>query len=342
MFKLNFVKNIIKNIDKKALLIGIIVIVVIVAGALVYAKSNNGFNWNFSFGMSNDEIAKKAIDYINNNGLAQSAASLVSVSEESGLVKMRIKIGADEFDSYVTKDGKFLFPTALKMEGNKNSESQSDQPSDEQIKQTCDTMKKTANPAVEAYIVSQCPYGLQMQRVLADVVKNIPDLAQNIFVRYMGAVSNGKITSMHGDEEAQENLRQICIRDEQRSKYWNYVSCYIKAGDSSGCSASTGIDKSKLSSCMTDSSRGLAYAKEDFNLNDKYSVQGSPTLILNGEQVSEFDFGGRSSEAIKTLICCASSSQPGFCSTELNTASAAPSFSETYEGSGSSGSASCE
>jgi hypothetical protein len=33
-------------------------------------------------------------------------------------------------------------------------------------------------------------------------------------------VKNGKIASMHGDEEAKENLRQICIREEQKDKYW--------------------------------------------------------------------------------------------------------------------------
>lgn len=336
MFKLNSVKNIIKNIDKKAFFIGLIVIVVIIVGAFAYNKS--GLNL---FGMSKEKIAQKAIDYINNNGLAQSTASLVNVSEESGLVKIKIKIGDNEFDSYISKDGKFLFPTALNMDEGEENSSENDQVSEEDVKQTCDSMQKTDSPVLEAYVVSQCPYGLQMQRVLADVVANVPDLAQNILVRYIGDVSGGKINSMHGDGEAQENLRQICIRDEQRSKYWNYVSCYIKAGDSAGCLTSSGIDNSKLSSCMTDSSRGLAYAKEDFDLNSQYDVQGSPTLVINGAQVSEFNFGGRTSDAIKTIICCASSSEPGYCSTELNTTSAASSFSETYGGSGSNNSASC-
>jgi len=40
---------------------------------------------------------------------------------------------------------------------------------------------------------------------------------------------NNTIKSMHGAAEAQENLRQICIREEQSGKYWDYVRCYIEA-----------------------------------------------------------------------------------------------------------------
>jgi hypothetical protein len=37
--------------------------------------------------------------------------------------------------------------------------------------------------------------------------------------RYIGTVSGTTITAMHGEAEAKENLRQICIREEQSTKY---------------------------------------------------------------------------------------------------------------------------
>jgi hypothetical protein len=93
---------------------------------------------------------------------------------------------------------------------------------------------------------------------------------------------------------------------------------------------------------MTTASRGLAYAQSDFDLANKYGVQGSPTLILNEQEVSEYDFGGRTSEAVKSLLCCGFSQKPDTCSTKLSETSAASSFSATYEGTGSSNSnASC-
>lgn len=114
----SFFNNIIKNMDKNTILTGVAVIVIIIAGAATFMWSS-GYSLSdlgLGFGLSNDRIAKKAISYINDNGIAQGAASLVNVSEESGLVKIKIKIGDNEFDSYATRDGKLLFPTALKMD----------------------------------------------------------------------------------------------------------------------------------------------------------------------------------------------------------------------------------
>ncbi len=63
---------------------------------------------------SPEDLAQKAIDYINKNILSEGiTASLVSVVEESGLYKIHIKIGEEEYDSYVSKDGKLLFPSGF-------------------------------------------------------------------------------------------------------------------------------------------------------------------------------------------------------------------------------------
>ncbi|MDP2741239.1 MAG: hypothetical protein Q8O66_00940 [bacterium] len=337
MLKLNFIKN----LNKNTLLIAVAVVGIIVTGVLILANSNLG-NLPFKIGgskLSNEAIAQKSLDYINKNLLNGQTAVLVSTSEESGLIKLKIKIDESEFDSYSTKDGKLLMPyKAINMDESveQPAQEQNTEPTAENIKQTCDTLEKTDSPVVEAYVVSKCPFGLQMQRILADVVKNAPELNKNIMVRYMGSISDGKIIAMHGDAEAQENLRQICIRDEQRSKYWNYVSCHIKAGDVNNCLGSAGIDQNKLSGCISDKNRGLVYAKEDFDLNTKYDVKGSPTLVLNGANISESSFGGRTSESLKSMICCASSNKPEACSKTLETTQAAASFSETY-GSSSSG-----
>ncbi|MCX6723517.1 MAG: hypothetical protein NT094_05690, partial [Candidatus Staskawiczbacteria bacterium] len=175
-----------------------------------------------------------------------------------------------------------------------------------------------------------CPYGLQMQRAMVDAVKNMPSLAQYIKARYIGSVSGSTITSMHGDAEAKENLRQICIREEQPAKYWNYVGCQMKAaGTEVSCGQSTGVDLAKLSACVSDPARGVAFAKKDFDLATKYNVSGSPTIILNGTSIQESGYGGRSSDGVKSMACAGFNAKPGFCSTKLNTVEAAVSFSGT-------------
>jgi hypothetical protein len=347
---LNVVKHWLKKQDKNTILAGAVVIgVIVIAGAIYLGANLKTFDFsNLKFWEFGDKkIAEDAVDYINDNGLATSEVSLVSVSNESGLIKIKIKFNGNEFDSYISKDGKYLFPQVIEMK--KSDKNVAEGNTDNTSSKTCDTLTKTAQPTLEAYVVSRCPYGLQMQRMIADALKEVPALADYIKVKYIGGISGNTITSMHGEAEATENLRQICIREEQPAKYWSYVGCQMKSGDTAECEKSTGVDSAKLSACMSSSARGVAYAKEDFDLANNYKVSGSPTLILDGATVEEFDsnnkpiFGSsRSSDELKTIICCASENQPSFCSQTLNTASAASSFSEDYEGSGSTTSADCQ
>jgi len=274
--------------------------------------------------ISASDAGAKAVAYINNNLVQSGTATLVSAVDDGDMYKVTTSYQSSNINVYMTKDGKWLF-VSTPYDVTQPVPTTTTAP-----KKTCADITKAAASKLQAFIVSNCPYGLQMQRVLAEIVKNIPSLASSIEVRYIGAVTNGKITSMHGDAEAQENLRQICIREEQPDKYWPYVSCYIQAGSSASCLTSSGVDTTKLGTCTSDSSKGLAYAQADFALTDKYGVSGSPTMIMNGVTVSEFDFGGRSADAVKTLLCCGFTAQPSACSTALTTDQAATSFSTAY------------
>jgi len=332
--KLAFLKKIKCNKDictKKNIIIFCVAVVVIVVGVLLFVFQDK----ITLFGNSAKKIGQNTIKYINDNKLSQVPASLVSAVSEHGLVKIKIKIDAQEFDSYVTKDGAWLFPSApiemkkpqekAQANNNKNTETKTPAP-----------VVKSDKPVLDAFVVSKCPFGLQMQRMMAEAIKGSSSLTQYFKARYIGSVSGNTITAMHGEAEAKENLRQICIREEQASKYWSYILCHIKAGDTTSCETSAGIDTAKIDACVASPSRGVAYAKEDFDLAEKYAVSGSPTLILNGSTVSEFDYGGRTADAVKSVVCAGFNTQPGFCSTKLNTQDAATSFSATYASSGGS------
>jgi len=325
-----------KKFPKNVLLLIIVVAAVAIGEAAIFVNfrkcPGSGVKGKI---MPAQEVGKRVVDFINND-LFQGRANVVLIGvakeEDSGMYKVTINLQGKKFDSYATLDGKFLYPERYNM-----NEALSQEPGTEKTKKTCKTIKKNDKPLMEAFVVSRCPFGLQMQRILAEIGKNISSLMDNVKVRYIGSIVKGKIVSMHGDKEAQENLKQICIREEQKDKYWDYISCYIKKGDSQGCSKSVGIDINKLKSCESDSSRGLKYAKEDFNLQDKYKVSGSPTLILNGEKVSEFDFGGRTAEAVKNLLCCGFKNSPADCSKKLTTDSAAVGLSDNYSSAASAG-----
>ena len=114
-----------KKLDRNIILAGIAVIAVVVTGVLIFANLNHGFSIPNLFGLSDQQIGERAIKYINDNQLSSQPASLGSVSEASGLVKIQIKIGSGAFDSYATKDGKLLFPQAFDMSKQQNTASAS-------------------------------------------------------------------------------------------------------------------------------------------------------------------------------------------------------------------------
>jgi len=146
-----------EKLRKNLIPIAIVVAGLLIAGAVIYVnRGKEGV-------LSPQAAAQKAIDFINKNLLQQGmTATLIGVVEENGLYKLNFKIGDKEYPSYVTKDGKILFPSeGINLE--EKPETSTEQPK----KMTCEDVKKADKPSLEAFVVSECPYGLQMQRNLS-------------------------------------------------------------------------------------------------------------------------------------------------------------------------------
>lgn len=326
--------------DSKQLIITGIVIIVIVAGVSAYLiKSKNDTSQGNL--LSAQEVGQISIDFINklDNVLQQGiTASLVNIVDEGEIYKIRLKIGEIEYDSYVSKDGKYLFPEGydLTLETNIQNET-----GDEK------EISKREIPDAKLFIMSYCPFGLQAQKMFLPVYELLGDKAEMgiYFVNYI----------MHEKHEIDENLRQYCIQKEEKEKYHDYLTCFVKNGSYEdenafeNCLTETKIDKGRLASCVSATDKeykiteqyndkstwlGGSYPKFDVHsdLNQKYGVGGSPTVVINdtvivsdqiycpqGEikcsVVSDFV---RSPEKFKEIICQSFNSPPEECSQTLS------------------------
>jgi len=145
---------------------------------------------------------------------------------------------------------------------------------------------------------------------------------------------------MHEKKEIDENLRQYCIQKEEKEKYYDYLSCFVKAGEFEKCLNEAKIDKEKMNSCISetdkeykitqlynDKSTWLSgrYPRFDVHtdLNEKYGVQGSPTVVINDKVV---EVSSRSPEKFKEVICQAFNSPPEECSQTLSNTTFSPGF----------------
>jgi hypothetical protein len=306
-----------------------------VLAILVLAMAVNIIGFPAGKVVSADEAGKNFIDYL--NSIAEGEIKLVGVEDSGNLYIVTVEYEGEEIPVYVTKDGSYYTTTLLPIEA----------PAGPDSNVNVQDVPKSEKPKVELFVMSHCPYGTQAEK---GIIPAVEALGNSIdfdirFVYYAMHPSAG---------EVQEQLNQYCIQEEQESKYLDYLKCFLKEGKGDVCLTETKIDKTKLSSCVSkidkqfeimknlnDNSLWMSGSYPLFNihadLNEKYGVGGSPTLVINEKTASS----GRSPNDYLQAICGAFSegSAPSACSTSLSTTTYSPGFG--YEASASTGSATC-
>ncbi len=271
--------------------------------------------------LSKEAAASKAIDYINTNLLqGQTTATLTSVSESDGLYQISLSISGRTYPSYITKDGKLLFPTVVDMSGQAATTTATNQPA------ANFAAPKSEKPNVKMFVMSFCPYGQQAETGLAPVHALLGDKITIephfvIYGDYQGGspqycISNGTLCSMHGLGEVHEDIRQMCVyKTFGADVFWKYVgkiNSDCTAGNIDSCwetvaKNTAGIDLKRLNDCYLNEGLGLARAEKA--LDEKYGVQGSPTIFVNDVQYN----GDRSADAFKQAVCSGFATAPAEC-----------------------------
>jgi len=255
-------------------------------------------------------------------------ATITNVEQESGLYKLTMEIASPEgtqpMTSYATKDGSLLFPSAIALV----IEEAGEQPVAQQPTQD---VPKSDKPKVELFVMSHCPFGTQAEKGMLPVAELLgDDIDFEIkFVNY----------AMHAEKEVNEQMRQVCIQDEQTDKYFAYLWSFLDSDDYEQALNDANIDTTKLDACVTkldaeykvtelleDKSTWVSGRFPQFNVhadeNTKYGVKGSPTFVINGQQVSS----SRDSASYLATVCAAFNDAPEECNEELSSAQPSAGF----------------
>lgn len=282
----------------------------------------------------------KAGDNLVNFAVSQGVnAELINSSSEGAFYKVYLSINNQAIPYLVTKDGKYFLSESYLIPLAVEEEIIDDTPSNTNV-------PKTDKPVVELFVMSHCPYGTQAEKGIIPAVELLGDKIdfKLRFVYYAMHPSQG---------EVEEELSQYCIQKTQPDTLIPYLKCFLKAGDSASCLTEAGVNKITLNSCITsadkefkvsenknDKSKWLSGNYPLFNvdkeLNELYQVAGSPTLVINGVQVSS----ARDPDSYLGVICGAFSDGniPEECSQELSTTAYSAGFG--YD-TGSATTASC-
>jgi len=292
-----------------------------------------GFGASFYKGsVDPKELGPKVMTYVTDTFLAANSASanLTTVDEKFGMYEMNFdilqngKVVQQAAKAYVSKDGKYLMVGQVFELSAKPS-----QPAQDQQQAPAQTeIPKTDKPNVKFFVMAFCPFGKQAEQGLGPAVaalgtKVVAEPHFVIYNNYNGGgddycMGDGKYCSMHGINELREDVRQMCVWKYKQAQWWTYVNkinekCTVSSIDTcwKEVAKEIGFDSDKIAECEKD--EALTLLEAEVKLNEKYGVQGSPTVLINDVDYS----GGRSASAYLGGICSAFNTAPSECAAEL-------------------------
>ncbi len=332
-------EKIVKLIQEKSLIINAVLLVL--AMALSYGWYSTTNKTETFARISEKKAEKKVMELVKDNMVQPGTeVSIKGVTIEKGMYKAVLDVGGNEAVTYLSMDGEIFFPNAVVIADIEQKKAEAQQAADQAANIE---PPKTEKPKVEAFIMSYCPFGTQMQKGLLPVTEALgPAIDFEFkFVDY----------AMHGEKEIEENVRQYCIDKKEPEKFLKYLSCFLKSKsmDSASCLKSANINSLILAKCANTVSEKFKIEEKlkdkstwqgnypPFDVykeeNEAYSVQGSPTLIINGETIQS----KRDPASLLTAICKGFKEKPAACDKKLSEVVPSPGFGEG-EGADSSGS----
>jgi len=307
------------NPSRKAnyIAVGVIVAVILAftAGSILTSRMTNSMTT-----VKAQDCGDKVMQYINKYLVKQgTSANLVGVNEYNGMYQVLTTYQGQELAIYADSGCTLLFPSIINMSiGTAQPATTAAAPA---------TPMKSVTPFVDIYVMSFCPYGTQAEEALAPVQALLGSKTK-MNIRYITSISGTTVNSLHGPEEAKEDLRQLYIQSTSPAVFWKYITgfdtkCYPLVQNLSALGecrdnlmTSLGLDAASIEAA---SQGNLTLLKADAADVAAKGISGSPTVLINGVLYT----GSRAPEAYKEFICNSFTKQPAECSTNLSTVSAA-------------------
>jgi glutaredoxin len=315
----SFMQGLIQN--KSRIFVSIFALLVLASFGFSYAKkvaADNGV-----------ALKDKTEKYIKDNLVkAGTDLKIDGFQKDGNLYKMTVSVGGQNIVAYVTADGSKFFPQVVELDkkaGDQAAAAGATPTANTAPAPVAEVTQKNDVPTVELFVMSQCPYGVQAEKGILPAIAKLGSKI-NFSVKFVDY-------TLHGKKEFDENLNQYCIQKEEPAKFNDYLTSYVKGGDAAASVVSAKIDSAKIAACITSTDKQfkltesfVASGQSPFNiqkdLNDKYGVQGSPSLVVNGQLIDS----ARDSATLLKTICSGFSNQPEECKSVLPATNPTPGF----------------
>lgn len=289
---------------KKSVIVAVVVLIVLVLASLGVRY----YRQNIDIGQEGVKV--KIQKFLSENVPETVKIEIVGVAKEGHLYKVNVTVDKQEVPLYITLDGKKL----MQAQGviNLDQAPAADENKQAKAPEKTEAEVKSDVPVVDLFVMSYCPYGLQMERGVLPVVEALgKKIKFNLkFVDY----------TLHGQKEVTENINQYCIQKVAPTKLNKYLGCFWKdsKGTSATCMKTFGINTAQVATCVKEANEKFKPTEKSMGVDGeetvKFGVQGSPTLVVNGTTVAS----GRDSASVLKAICSGFTTAPKECEKALS------------------------
>lgn len=165
--------------------------------------------------------------------------------------------------------------------------------------------EKKEEVAIDLFVMSQCPYGVQAVEGLYPLIEKFGGQV-GLNIHYIGQKKpDGSISSMHGEKEVTGDINQLCAKEVAPSdkEFWAYIKCVNEKWreiptHADECAKTAKLDAAKFNACK-DGEQGKKLLAASVDLAQKKGATGSPSIFIGDERYS----GNRSEQAMEQYIC---------------------------------------
>ncbi len=313
----------------------------------------------------NEETKKQIKDFIEKYLLSRKIpVEVKGASVKDGLYYLDISLAGQSQPLYLSLNGRKLAFGVITLDEYKKIVAANK-------KQTAvSPEKKTDKPKVELFVMSYCPYGTQIEKGILPVLDLLKgkidaqikfvdyamhgkkELDENLRQHCLQKQSPEKFTDylkcFLEEGNAKKCLAEIKLNENDKTpaswfqKIINWFKSLFHLGKSENGQA-------ELEQCIRETDKQFTVSKDyndkstwngrfpgfkiDREDNKKYNVQGSPTLIINGERITT----GRDPQSLLKAICSGFKNPPKECQTKLSNQTPSPGFGNQAATAGSGG-----
>ncbi len=227
-----------------------------------------------------DKATDQAVDYINTNLLQPGTTATLNIRSDIGsLYKMDIGIGSQQYESYVTKDGRLFFTSGIDLTETPDIAPNEPAPSidldDINIDDSASKGPKDAKVTIIEYSSFSCGWCNRVRPTLDKILETYPDDVQIVYKHFN-----------RGGTDSRTGQAAECASDQ--GKFWEMHDTIFDKGSSGNLeayAADIGLDTSAFKECL-DSGKYASKITQNTQEAISFGISGTPGFLVNGQLVS--------------------------------------------------------